>query len=239
MITPAFSKKCLLMIAMFLFLVAPKQASSQQDSLVAAYAFDQGSGTTAVDSSGNSLNGTISGATWTSSGKNGAALSFNGTSSWVTVPDAAPLDLTTGATLEAWVYPTSAPNHWKTILMKEAPGLYAYALYISPAGNPAAIVVANGEEQGYIGSTVLPLNAWTHLAFTCDGTTLRMYVNGAQAGSAAISGAIQTSTGALRIGGNGTWPNEYFKGRIDDVRIYSRQLTAAEIQTDLNAPVGE
>ena len=51
-------------------------------------------------------------------------------------------------------------------------------------------------------TTQLPLNTWTHLAATYDGTTLRLYVNGAQVGSRAVTGALLTSTGALRIGGN-------------------------------------
>ena len=45
------------------------------------------------------------------------------------------------------------------------------------------------------------------------------------------------STGALRLGGNGIW-GEWFAGLIDDVRVYNRALTAAEIQTDMNTPVG-
>ena len=46
-----------------------------------------------------------------------------------------------------------------------------------------------------------------------------------------------TSTGALRIGGNSLW-GEYFQGRIDEVRVYSRALSAAEIQTDMATPLG-
>ena len=58
-------------------------------SLVAAFGFNEGGGTAVLDSSGNDNVGTISGAAWTPAGKYGAALSFNGTDSWVTVPDAA------------------------------------------------------------------------------------------------------------------------------------------------------
>ncbi len=82
----------------------------------------------------------------------------------------------------------------------------------------------------------LPLNAWTHLAATHDGTTLRLYVNGVQVGSRPVAGALLTSTGALRIGGNSIW-GEFFQGRIDEVRIYNRALSAAELQTDMNTPL--
>ena len=81
---------------------APPPPSS---TLVAAYAFDEGSGTSVADLSGNGNGGVFGTASWTTTGKFGEALSFNGSSARVTVPDAASLRLTTGMTLEAWVYP--------------------------------------------------------------------------------------------------------------------------------------
>jgi hypothetical protein len=52
-----------------------------------------------------------------------------------------------------------------------------------------------------------------------------------------VTGAIKTSTGALRIGGNSIW-GEWFAGQIDEVRVYNKALTAAQIQADMTAPVG-
>jgi hypothetical protein len=57
-----------------------------------------------------------------------------------------------------------------------------------------------------------------------------------QVASQAQTGSMAASTAPLRIGGNGVW-GEYFKGLIDDVRIYNRALTATEIQSDMNSPV--
>ena len=85
---------------------------------MAAYAFEEGSGSLVADLSGNGNAGQIGSATWTTSGKYGGALSFNGSSARVTVPDAASLDLTTGMTLEAWVYPTSITNKWRDVIYK-------------------------------------------------------------------------------------------------------------------------
>jgi hypothetical protein len=62
-------------------------------------------------------------------------------------------------------------------------------------------------------------------------------VNGGQVASRNQTGAILTSTGALRIGGNATY-GEYFTGRIDEVRVYNRALMASEIQADMAAPIG-
>ena len=78
----------------------------------------------------------------------------------------------------------------------------------------------------------MPLGVWSHLASTYDGTTLRLYVNGTQVSQLAASGSILTSTSPLRIGGNGIWC-EWFNGLIDEVRVYNRALSAAEIQGDM------
>jgi hypothetical protein len=204
---------------------------------VAAYGFNEGTGSTVADVTGNGRTGTISGATWTSTGKFGAALSFDGIDDWVTVADAAALDLTTSMTLEAWVFPT-AVGSWRNVLMKERPNGQSYSLYSHDnARRPAGYLnLGQPADVGTNSNTGLPLNAWSHLAATYDGTTLRLFVNGAQVGTKAVTGPIVTSTGALRVGGNSIW-GEYFTGRIDEIRLYNRVLTAAEIQTDMNAPL--
>jgi hypothetical protein len=209
--------------------------------LVGAYGFDETAGTTVTDRSGNNLNGTLSGATWTTQGRFGGALSFDGVNDWVTVNDAAALDLTTGMTLEAWVYPTAGGGAtWRNVIIKERSGGEVYNLYAADGSNAPVVYVVRAAQPGVpLDATApasVPLNAWTHAAATFDGTTLRLFVNGVQTGSRAVSGALLTSTGVLRIGGNSVW-GEYFQGRIDEVRIYSRALSAAELLTDMNTPV--
>lgn len=87
------------------------------------------------------------------------------------------------------------------------------------------------------GGTQLPLNTWTHLAATYDGTDIRMYVSATQVGARAITCAILTSNTPLQIGGNRIWNDEWFTGRIDEVRIYDRALSPAEITSDMNTPI--
>jgi hypothetical protein len=215
-------------------------AGGSDPSLVAGYGFNEGSGTTAASVLGT-LNGAISGATWSTAGKFGNALSFDGVNDWVTVADANALDLTTAMTLEAWVFPTAiGSGSWRNVIIKERPNGEVYNLYANTTGNIPQVYVVRaaqtGTPLGASGVTAVPLNVWTHLAATYDGTTLRLYVNGTQAGTQAVSGALVVSTGALRIGGNNLW-GEFFQGRIDEVRIYNRALTAAEIATDMNTPV--
>jgi glucose/arabinose dehydrogenase/PKD repeat protein len=203
--------------------------------LVGAWSFDEASGTSAADASGSGNTGTISGAARTA-GRYGGALSFDGVNDWVTVNDANSLDLTNRMTLEAWVRPT-ALGDWRTVLLKERPGHLAYALYGSTDNNrPAGHVFTTGD-IALGGPSVLPANTWSHLAFTYDGATTRLYVNGTQVATAALTGNAVVSTGLLRIGGNSVW-GEWFSGAIDEVRIYNRALTATEIATDRDTAIG-
>jgi hypothetical protein len=202
--------------------------------LVAAYSFDEGSGTIAADASGTGNNGTVDGATWTTAGRNGGALSFDGVDDIVSRADNATLDLTR-MTIEAWVRP-SALSGWRTVVLKEGTDRLAYALYAHDNAPRPAAWINTGEDRFSEGVTALPLNTWTHLAATYDGATLRLYVNGVQVRSRAATGNIVNLPGQLSIGGNNVW-GEWFAGILDDVRIYNRALTLAEIQTDMNSPV--
>jgi glucose/arabinose dehydrogenase len=209
--------------------------------LVAAYSFNEGTGSTLTDRTGQGHTGTITGAAWTTQGRFGSALAFDGVNDRVTVNDAPALDLTTGMTLEAWVYPTAlGAGSWRNVLIKERPGGEVYNLYANADTNaPTMFVVRAAQPDAPLdarGSNQLPLNTWTHLAATFNGTTLRVFVNGIEVGNRPVAGALLTSNGALQIGGNTVW-GEYFEGRIDEVRIYNRALSAAEIQADLNSPV--
>jgi len=206
-----------------------------ESGLIAAYAFDEGSGTTVVDASGNSHTGTLNGATWSTSGKFGGALSLDGMSARVTVPSSADLNVTSGFTLMAWVYPTAAQSNWRTVLHKETDRYYLMAS--SDQNTPASggTFVA-GNENTY-GPTALPVNTWSHLAATYDGNVVRLFVNGTQVASQAQTTPLTISTGPLSIGGTAAY-GEYFQGTIDEVRVYNRALSASELQADMNTPLG-
>ncbi|HET8755556.1 MAG TPA: LamG-like jellyroll fold domain-containing protein [Solirubrobacteraceae bacterium] len=211
---------------------APPPAPS---GLVASYGFEQTSGTTVTDSSGKGSTGTLSGATWAPDGRFGRALSFDGVNDIVTVPDSNLLDLGPGMTLEAWVKPTTT-NDWRTVLLKERPGQLAYSLYASGDSARPLAEIAAGSQRDARGTASLPVGVWTHLAATYDRSTLRLYVNGTQVSSTAVTGTLLNSSGALRIGGNTVW-GEYFSGLIDEVRVYERALGAAEIAADKDRAV--
>jgi hypothetical protein len=62
-------------------------------------------------------------------------------------------------------------------------------------------------------------------------------VNGVERASKAVTGSIPNSSGVLRLGGNNVWRTEWFKGELDELRVYNRALTAAEIQADMTSPL--
>src|SRR5213079_1370928 len=209
--------------------------ASAQTGLVAAYSFDEGTGTTVADASGNNHTGTVSGATWTTAGRYGSALTFNGTTAKVTVLNAASLRLTTGMTLEAWVYPTAAPTGWRAVIDKNVDGYYLMAS--SDQGNRPAVGGAwPPGNRILVGPSGLAVNTWTHLAGTFDGAMVRLYVNGELVASQAQTAALTATAGTLQIGSD-SYAGENFAGRIDEVRIYNRALTAAEIQADMTTAV--
>src|SRR6266480_6245318 len=221
-----------LLIATIQVGISPANA---QPGLVAAYSFNEGSGTTVADVSGNNNTGTLSGATWTTAGRYGNALVFNGTNASVTVPNAASLGLTTGMTLEAWVYPTATPTGWRAVIDKNVDGYYLMAS--SDQGNRPAVGGAwPPGNRILLGPSGLAVSTWTHLAATFDGATMRLYVNGVQVASQAQTTPLRTTTGTLQIGAD-SYAGENFAGRVDEVRIYNRALTTAEIQTDMNTAV--
>jgi chitodextrinase len=198
---------------------------------VAAYSFNENSGTTVADASGTGNGGTIGNATWTTQGKYGNALVFNGTNALVTVPDAPSLDLTNAMTLEAWVNPSTALIGWQDVVYKEDDNYYLMGSS-SSLGRPAAGGRFDGAYGEVFGAGQLTANTWTHIAATYDGTTLKLYVNGALVSSKAQTGALATSSNALSIGGDNIY-GQYFVGLIDEVRIYNTALTQAQVQTDM------
>jgi hypothetical protein len=217
----------------------PPPPPAPGSALVLSFNFDEPSGN-AVDASGQNHVGTIRGALRVA-GVHGNALSFNGISDWVTVVDANSLDLTTGMTLQAWVKPTTLDG-WDTILLKEqGVDAFSYALYAHDGGAlsggapvPSGNVRVGAAPQTLRGTAQLAAGVWTHLATTYDGVTQRLFINGVQVASRPQSGVISVGMGVLRIGGNSSFPGEFYTGLVDDVRIFNRALTATEIAASMN-----
>ncbi|HEY2434211.1 MAG TPA: LamG-like jellyroll fold domain-containing protein [Vicinamibacterales bacterium] len=204
--------------------------------LVAAYSFNDGSGSTALDSSGTGNTATIGSATWSTAGKFGGALSFSG-SARVVVPDSPSLHLSTALTLEAWVNPTAVSSAWRDVVYKGNDNYYLEATTDSGGRPGAGVTLASSGNSNTYAPAVLSPNTWTHLAETYDGTTVRLYVNGVQVAASSLSGPLASSTSPLEIGGDSIY-GQYFQGLIDEVRVYNVARTPAQIQSDMSSPVG-
>jgi hypothetical protein len=170
--------------------------------LVAAYSFDEGMGTTVADASGQGNIGTLAAPAWTKAGKFGHALAFDGVKDVVIVPHATSLALTTGMTLEAWVYPTSAQIGWSAVVQKEVDAYFLTAGSDTGALRPTGGGTFGGFIDHIKAPAAIPVNAWTYLALTYDGAILRLYVNGGQVASRTrwIWGhVLNASVGGLKV----------------------------------------
>jgi uncharacterized protein (DUF2141 family) len=211
--------------------------SGSGGGLVAGWALNEGTGAIAGDSSGNANTGAlVNGPTWTT-GKYGGALLFDGVNDRVRVNDSASLDLTTAATFEAWVYPTAVPSGWRTILQKEVDAYF----FTASGGGHGDLPTGGGTFNGVCctfvaGLTVLPLNTWTHVAATYDGAMLRFYTNGILVATRSVTGSYEVNASVLWIGGNAVY-GEHFQGKLDELRVYDKTLTQAEIQADMATPL--
>ncbi|MFH0907487.1 MAG: LamG-like jellyroll fold domain-containing protein [bacterium] len=202
--------------------------------LAACWRFDEGTGATAADSSGNGNNGTLINmpAGWTD-GKAGKAVILAGQNQYVTVGDRPALDLTKALSLEAWVYYTGYPSvDYAPIISKEGPnGRCAYSLGVS--GGKMSVALGSdglGWGMGNVSYGNVKASVWNHLAMTWDGNVWRCYQNGSEVGAGLYGSPLPDSGAPLQIGRNSEYANRYFVGKVDEVKVYKRALAAQEIK---------
>ena len=191
------------------------------DGLIAYWPFDEGSGGIAGDVSGRGHHGTIRGASWTT-GRLGHGLRFDGTDDHVVVSDAASLSFahSDSYSISAWVHVAAPPGAWSGIVSKSRETGPWYGLWIS-----------SGNQWVYGGANLRggPVVAgWHHVVVLQDSAAgqRRIYVDGAleNVGTSRDS----SGSGDLLIGAARS-VNEFFRGVIDEVRIYNRVLNESEI----------
>lgn len=193
------------------------------------------SSTSVVDNSGNANSISLTQAT-AAAGKDGQALSFNGTAAYATAVDAASLKPTAAISYGGWVYVPSAPASNQSILEKgTATSTAGYGLYVTSEKKFClGIKTAGGYEQG--AGSVVTVGKWHHVMVTYDSTTPKLYVDGnlqtLASGTGCTltqnTGAITQDTSALYLGARSS-PSQFFSGRLDDMRVYNRALKAAEV----------
>jgi Concanavalin A-like lectin/glucanases superfamily/Chitobiase/beta-hexosaminidase C-terminal domain/Family of unknown function (DUF6298)/Putative collagen-binding domain of a collagenase len=213
--------------------------------LVAAYGFNESTGTTIADYSGNGNNGKLTNGPVFVAGKNGNALSFDGVNDYVVVPNSSSLDISgTQIAFSLWVNIVNANTDY-VIFGKpwvENSMNYPYHQYaLEFDGNGAKtfdfyFADTTGTLRGPF-SMPAPLGVWTHVAYTYDGAVVRGYLNGTEQLAVSATQAVQARGTNFLIGVDGSL-RQPFKGLVDDLRIYNRTLTQAEIQQDMATPIG-
>jgi hypothetical protein len=207
------------------------------DSPLAYYRLDDTSGSTMLDSSGNGHSGTYAGgftlgATGLLVGDSNKAVDFASASS--TVTGASWMTSTTAVTVEAIIQPdtVSAGSYNFIAVRDDNNGTGNLWWLVTKATKLTAL--CRGTE--FSGSTTLVAGNTYHVAFTYDGTTAKLYLNGVLDGSSARSGAMSSVTQDLAIG---RWPNPsvplYFDGRIDEVAYYGTALSSTRIAAHYTA----
>jgi hypothetical protein len=195
--------------------------------VVGYWSFDEGTGSVANDMAGNN-HGTITGAQWTS-GKVGGALDFDGSDDYVQVSDDASLDFSDEFTLSAWVRPGVVDVHGRVIYRYEGESAYFLTLVPTAEGRWAFYVLVGGVSVNVQSDNAPAVNEWSLITATRSVTgELKLYVNGV------LQSDIKTHAGAIApnadlfIGVDYVLNNE-FTGDIDEVQIYDRALSGAEV----------
>jgi hypothetical protein len=197
------------------------------------------------DDSGNGHNGNVVGATTSTAGSWGNAENFDG-ASYLNVADAPGLNPTSAITITAWFKADSFTSMWPNIVSKRNnDGSHGYCMEIQQVseGNPCAGFAVELEGQGLrghpVGVGVPKLNPgdWYFLAGVYDGVTISMNLyhgindlSSLVVTSANYSGNIVPSSNDLMIGNANIYGSRSFDGAIDEVRIFDRAITSAEVK---------
>jgi hypothetical protein len=205
----------------------------------------EASGTSAADSKGSNT-GTYAGSPTLGqagalAGDSDSSVGFNSTSQNLSVPDSASLR-PSSITVEAWIKPDSATiADFDSPLMKTSNDNWTdgYGFYYRSSGTLIGFFVNSWGGGGT--TAAIALDQWTHVVGTYDGATVSLYLNGALAASRSFGSGIPQSTNALYIGSGTTGSGAagpagyYWGGGVDDVAVYSRALTATEVQLHYDA----
>ncbi len=209
--------------------------------LVGYWTFDEGVGNSASDHSGNGNNGTLTAGTtlptWVP-GRHDKALNFDGNGGYVSTPSSAPLNLNASMSAGAWVKLSDVTNY-RMIISKESTAgpPWPYRLYVAQTSGQVVYDFTVSSVQKNVTTTLaINDNKWHYVLAVRDDSakTMTIYIDGAVRTSGSYTGTPDTGAQNARIGispytGQGAGGSYPFLGSIDDVRIYNRALSAAEV----------
>jgi hypothetical protein len=216
-----------------------KKYDGREDGLVLYYPFSENTGTTTVDRSQTGMIGTLTnGPSW-SDGIFGYSLALDGSNDYVSVaaPDSS-VSFGTAMTYAMWIYPTSTVAQRYYLIDPRGDGndsgMTSYFLFDRESSTSVTFTTGNSGFEVISGNVTMGTNQWYHVAATRSGNTWKIYLNGVQIHSGTTNTTTLTLSNSFRIGtysAAGTGPQYYFKGNIDEARIYNRTLSANELMT--------
>ncbi len=204
-----------------------------QDGPVAYWDFDENSGGTANDRTGNGHDGELVGEPEWVAGKFGSALRFDEALEYVLVPHDDALNFTNAVTFAMFFSPDEVLASRRLMVKNNS----IFVIFDFGAAGSIDFLVKPGNDFVESTTTEWEIGAWYHFAGTFDGDMLRVYVDGELEGETALGADIATSDLDLWIGAddNGR-PTDSFPGVIDEVRLYDRALDEGEIRDVIKGP---
>ena len=208
----------------------------EEGSLVLYFSFDELNGNQTIDHSQYQNHGTLAGTPLLVDGKFGKALKFNGESDWVEVPHHDSLTVDKAVTIMAWIH---TPRHrgprgasWQGIIAKSNRPR-SYSLYTEASGK---LHLSVDKFVGTASSEKVALNEWQHVVAQMEDGWHRYWINGKNVGNFRVNASLPGSAdkASVRIG-NTHEASRQFLGLIDEVKIYNRALTEAEIIEQMNS----
>jgi hypothetical protein len=245
-----FINVCWCALAGLVLLPAAFRAWSAECVLPPAGLVSWWSGEWNADDSVGLAGGTLYGGVTFAPGRVGQCFAFDGVGGVVNVSDLPALALTNSLTIECWLFVTNAPSTVGMVILRgdTRPGLDAYTVYVAPGAGGSAEVgftVTDASNHGIAIASVMPTGDWTHVAATLDDVTglMSLYTNGVVADQttttirplAPLDPNYQAGVGIGNVSHQPSVFNYPFRGRIDELSVYSRAISATEVQAIYNA----
>ena len=207
------------------------------NGLVGYWTFDGNkiAGVTAYDSGSGGNNGTITNGPMPSIGKVGQALTFDGSDDYVDLGTSASLTPSSAMTVSAWIYNTKPWDNNDTLISTDSGGTVPYRIRLdSGTGRPSFTINTSGGAT-ITGNTVMATSTWYHLTAVYDGSFIKLYVNGeSDATPVSQTGTLSSNGTSVFVGARPSPIQDYFSGKIDDLRLYSRALGDDEVRALYN-----
>lgn len=216
--------------------------SAQTDNgLVGYWSFEDATGTQATDFSGKGNTGTLTNmadpptsvSSWTSGGKRGAAINFDGSNDYVQISSTSTMNLNASGTVSIWFNGLAGTFGNSTAILFSTLNWDTdrNGFYLAARTNIALsweLGSSSTAQSAAVGGALNP-GTWYHAALTWDGSNVKTYLDGVEIDSRAQTVTPDTTVYPLRIGENASGSSRAFPGALDDARVYNRTLSGTEI----------